>query len=203
MVADAAHLSLGYSEIAFLDDRFPALNRSGEWPVVGRLEAMKGLRTSFDAFFAAFGDPALRLRVLEEAEQCGFEVPIIIHPRATVARFVSFGVGTVVLAGAVVNFGASAGRSVIINSAAVVEHDCVLGDGVHVSPGACIAGEVTVGPRTWIGIGSVVRQCLKIGSDVMLGAGAVCVSDIPDHRVAIGVPARALRRDAVVGDEQG
>ena len=196
VVADTAAMQSGYSEIAFLDDRFPELSRSGDWPVVGKLEDMARLRASYESFTAAFGNARLRIKLLDDAVRLGFATPVIVHPRACLARAVAIGGGTVVMAGAVVNIGASIGRSVIINSAAVVEHDVTLGDGVHVSPGACIAGEVSVGARSWIGIGSVVRQCLKIGSDVTLGAGAVCVADIPSGQVAVGVPAKVRQPKA-------
>ncbi len=190
VVADAAVRQGGCSGVAFVDDRFPGLTAVGDWPVIGRLADVAALSGRFEACLAAFGAPALRLKVLGEAEAAGYRLPVVVHPSATVARGVHLGDGTVVLAGAVVNIDASVGRGCIINSGAVVEHDCVLGDGVHVCPGACIAGEVRIGRCAWIGIGASIIQRIAIGEHVTVGAGAVCVHDVPDGQTVMGVPAR-------------
>ncbi len=190
VVADAAARRGNCSSIAFLDDRFPDLMSVGDWPVVGRLADLPGFSGRFDACVPAFGEPRLRLRILDEARAAGFELPVLVHPSATLARRVRVGEGTVVLAGAVVNIDASVGRGCIINSGAVVEHDCILGEGVHVCPGACIAGEVRIGRCSWIGIGASVIQRVTIGNCVTVGAGAVCVRDVPNERTVMGVPAR-------------
>jgi len=190
VVADAAACRGDFSSVAFLDDRFPELASVGDWPVVGRLADLAVVSRRFDACLAAFGEPRLRLRILDEAGAAGYRLPVLVHPSATVARGVCLGDGTVVLAGAVVNIDASVGRGCIINSGSVVEHDCVLGDGVHVCPGVSIAGEVRIGRCSWIGIGASIIQRVVIGDCVTVGAGAVCVRDVPNEQTVMGVPAR-------------
>lgn len=65
---------------------------------------------------------------------------------------------------------------------------------MHISPGAHLAGNVTVGEGTHIGVGvSVIPGC-KIGEWSVIGAGAVVVEDIPPRVVAVGVPARPVRK---------
>src|SRR5262249_20655734 len=57
VVADAAQASsAGWSEIAFLDDRYPELRQAGSWNVVGRFADLEGMKGRFDACFAAVGD---------------------------------------------------------------------------------------------------------------------------------------------------
>jgi acetyltransferase-like isoleucine patch superfamily enzyme len=41
-----------------------------------------------------------------------------------------------------------------------------------------------------MGIGSVALPGVRIGSWTTVGAGAVVVGDLPEHSVAIGIPAR-------------
>ena len=53
-----------------------------------------------------------------------------------------------------------------------------LGRGVDVGPGACLLGGITV------------------GDGAQVGANAVVTSDVPARAVAVGVPARVVRRDA-------
>ena len=97
--------------------------------------------------------------------------------------------GTVV-ARAVVNPDTYLGDYVIINTGATVDHDCHIGDFVHIAPGAHIAGGVRISEGALLGIGSVAIPGSAIGEWATVGAGAVVLDNIPDHAVAIGVPAR-------------
>ncbi len=42
------------------------------------------------------------------------------------------------------------------------------------------------------GVNSIVMPGVSIGSNVVIGAGSVVTKDIPDHSVAIGVPAKVV-----------
>ena len=55
-------------------------------------------------------------------------------------------------------------------------------------------GPVTIGDGTWIGIGACVLPNVTIGKGCVIGANAVVTCDVPDHHIAIGVPARVVRR---------
>lgn len=57
----------------------------------------------------------------------------------------------------------------------------VLGDGVYVGPGAKIFGGI------------------RIGNDVAIGANAVVTRDLPDHAVAVGIPARVISSQGAAG----
>jgi acetyltransferase-like isoleucine patch superfamily enzyme len=53
---------------------------------------------------------------------------------------------------------------------------------------------VRIGAGSWIGHGVVILPGTRIGRNVVIGAGSVVRGDIPDHCVAVGVPARVVRR---------
>ena len=53
---------------------------------------------------------------------------------------------------------------------------------------------VRIGNRSWIGHGSVVLPGVTIGHHVVIGANSVVTRDIPDYCVAVGAPARVVRR---------
>ena len=55
------------------------------------------------------------------------------------------------------------------------------------------SGEVSIGSGTWLGEGVSVLGC-RIGRHCVVGANAVVVTDVPDHCVVAGVPARIIRR---------
>ena len=53
---------------------------------------------------------------------------------------------------------------------------------------------VVVGDGSWLGYGTVVLPGAHIGRHVVVGANSVVVGDLPDHSVAVGAPARVIRR---------
>ena len=54
------------------------------------------------------------------------------------------------------------------------------------------AAPVAIGSGTWLGIGVVVLPGVTIGKGCAVGANAVVTRDLPDHSVAVGVPARII-----------
>jgi acetyltransferase-like isoleucine patch superfamily enzyme len=53
---------------------------------------------------------------------------------------------------------------------------------------------IALGENVWLGTGAKVLDGVRVGRDVVIGAGAVVTEDLPDGVVAVGVPARAVRR---------
>lgn len=182
VVADLAE-RLGYTDIAFLDDRYGDVTQHRHWDVVGVIATPP----AEGDLALAVGHNATRLDHLAALPR---PAATLVHPSATVSPHAELGEGTVVCAGAVVGPFAKLGRGCIINTGASVDHECVLSDGVHISPGVHLGGGVFVGTRTWVGIGAVLREYKSIGADVMIGAGAAVTRDVPDGKRMGGVPAK-------------
>ena len=53
---------------------------------------------------------------------------------------------------------------------------------------------VTIGEDCWIGGGAIICPGVTIGSRCVIGAGSVVTKDIPDDSVAVGNPARVIRK---------
>jgi lipopolysaccharide O-acetyltransferase len=53
---------------------------------------------------------------------------------------------------------------------------------------------VHIGDNVWIGEGASVLSGVTIGAGSIIGAGAVVTQDIPADSIAVGVPARVVRR---------
>lgn len=53
---------------------------------------------------------------------------------------------------------------------------------------------VSIGSGSWIGHGVVILPGARIGRNVVVGAGSVVRGVIDDHSVAVGAPARVVRR---------
>lgn len=63
--------------------------------------------------------------------------------------------------------------------------------------------QTIIGNDVWIGADVKIKAGVKIGNGVIIGAGAVVTKDIPSYCVAVGIPARAIRRrfDEVLATE--
>ena len=62
---------------------------------------------------------------------------------------------------------------------------------------------ITVGSDVWIGGHVTVCPGVTIGDNVVIGAGSVVVHDIPSNSVAVGNPARVVKRIPPKGQAQG
>lgn len=182
----------GYTEILFLDDN-KAVKTCGKYSVVGSSNDV--IRYSGSDFIVGIGNAKIRKRLQEELIVKGLHIVTLIHPRSVVATDVSLGVGTVIMAGAIINPGSTIGDGCIINTGATVDHDNVIEDYVHVSVGSHLAGTVSIGTNTWIGAGAIVSNNVSICENCMIGAGAVVVNDITESDTYIGIPARKKSMD--------
>ncbi len=116
----------------------------------------------------------------------------VIHPSAYVDATATVGVGTVVLANAVIQTEAKIGSHVIVNSAATVDHDCTVADFAHLAPGVHLGGNVRVGEGVLLGVGCSVKPGVTIGAWTVVGCGAAVCSDVPAGFTVAGVPAKEL-----------
>jgi sugar O-acyltransferase (sialic acid O-acetyltransferase NeuD family) len=142
-----------------------------------------------------FGDARTRIRLFGLARQAGLELVTVIHPRAYIAPSAQVGKGTCVLPGAIVHSSARVGENVIINTGCSVDHHCEIAAHVHLAPGCHLAGRVKVGEGAQIGTGASVINSLSIGEYAVVGAGAAVLEDVPANHLAVGVPARLIRRE--------
>lgn len=143
-------------------------------------------------FVVAIGAPAARKNLASRIASSGGRFATLIHPAAVIGSRVTFGEGTVVMAGVVINCDVAIGRHAIVNTRASLDHDCHLENGVHICPGATLAGSVSIGAWSTIGAGTTIINNRKIGEAVFVGAGTVVVKDLPDHVLARGVPCQIV-----------
>ncbi|WP_087009411.1 sugar O-acetyltransferase [Gulosibacter sp. 10] len=53
---------------------------------------------------------------------------------------------------------------------------------------------ITIGDNVWLGGGVIVLPGVTIGEHSVIGAGAVVTKDVPPYSLAVGNPARVIRR---------
>lgn len=189
--ADIAEKMGRWDEIVFADDH-PA--EGFPYPIIG------DCRIPWDGdCFIGIGDGAIREKLSQ-----GRNLVTLIHPSALIGDRVHIGIGSVVMAGAVLNPDAVVGEGCIVNTCASIDHDCIVKDYVHISVGAHLCGTVHVGRETWIGAGATVKNNVSICGGCMIGAGAVVVKDIREAGIYKGVPAMIDKETCVcIGGGEG
>lgn len=54
--------------------------------------------------------------------------------------------------------------------------------------------KVSIGGGSYIGINAVIVGNVKIGNHCVIGANSVVTKDVPDYCVAVGSPARVIKK---------
>jgi acetyltransferase-like isoleucine patch superfamily enzyme len=106
-------------------------------------------------------------------------------------------------------------RTLIGRGSHIVGHFCVeIGDDIQTGPYVYITDQnhvysdpdvpigaqwptessVRIGSGSWLGTGVVVLPGARIGRNVAVGAGSVVTGVLPDHCVAVGSPAKVVKR---------
>ena len=55
-------------------------------------------------------------------------------------------------------------------------------------------GEIIIGKHCWLGAGCIVLKDVHIGDNCVIGAGSVVTKDIPFGSIAVGSPAKIIRK---------
>jgi acetyltransferase-like isoleucine patch superfamily enzyme len=99
----------------------------------------------------------------------------------------------------------SAARSIRLGRNVLVARNVYVADHMHafedparavLEQGITRIGPVEIGDGAWLGENVVVGPGVRIGRGAVVGANAVVLDDVPDHAVAVGAPARVVRRFA-------
>ena len=127
-----------------------------------------------------------RIRLYQQANKLGFQLPAMIAPSAHVSRHAAIGAGTIVMHGAIVNAGARVGNNCIINTRALLEHGSTVEDHCHISTGAILNGDVHIGAGSFVGSGSVIKEGVTLGARCVVGMGLAVRRNQADHARFVG-----------------
>ncbi len=171
-----------YKVINFFDDK---KNEIKEFPfnISGSFDYLKEHLNDYDAFFIAIGENKIRFNITEWLKKQNMNIINLTHPKSTVSKFSSLGLGTCVMANAVVNPGTLIKEGVIINTSASIDHDCVIDDFAHVSPNCSLSGNVKIGKLSHLGSGTSVHPGIRIGQNVRTAVGSKVFKNILDDTV--------------------
>jgi acetyltransferase EpsM len=136
-----------------------------------------------------------RSRFVAQVAAYGIPFATVIHPLARISSKSAVGEGSILSVRVIVAAHTHLGRHVLVNRGALIGHHTEIGDYVTIQPGANIAGACRIGEATYIGMGAIVIDHITIGSHSVIGAGAVVTTDVPDHVLVVGMPARVVKEN--------
>ena len=193
-IADLASEVPGVRHVGYVEnmDRSKAGRKIGGLPVcwVEEVPGMKG-----DHWAVCGLATTHRERFIDQVFAAGLRFTTLVHPSSRISTRSSIGEGTILSVNTVIAAHTTLGRHVLVNRGALIGHHTEIEDYVTIHPGANIAGTCRVGKGTYIGMGAVVINGVSIGAHAVIGAGAVVTKDIPEHVLAVGVPARIVKED--------
>jgi len=189
----ATRIDLETRAIGFLDDT-PELQgwRYQGIPLLGRIDRVADV--PHDGAIVAIGDNSLRRQIFLRLQALGIKFVSVVHPTAVLALDVEIGPGCYIGANAVVGVASKIGANTILNGGGCLGHHNRIGDHVHIAPGVNSAKDVHIDEGTQIGVGTILLPGRSVGRWSVVGGGSLVARDIGDGVLAVGSPARAIRR---------
>jgi len=182
-------------DIAFFDDD-PKL-----WGTVvngvkvrGGIDLLFQIDTQGLGVVIALADYRVKSKIASRLSPLGLSWISAIHPTAVIMKSAKVGPGNILQAGTFLDTGSRTGNHVLIEAGATVGYNCVIEDYSILAAGTHLAGNNVVGYGAFVGIGASLCPGVCIGEGSVIGAGAAVTQDIPDGVVAVGVPARVIKK---------
>ena len=184
--------------LGFLDDD-PA-QQGKDYCGIKVLGGSEFFRKHADAFVLAVpGSPTSYLRrksVIDSLAGDTSRFATVIHPSVVTAPDAVIGYNTLLMSNVVVSCSARVGNHCIVLPNTVIAHDSIVDDYCCIGSNVSISGSVRVGPECYIGSGVKVRENVRIGTRSLIGLGANVITDIPEGIVAVGNPAKVMKKKA-------
>lgn len=97
----------------------------------------------------------------------------------------------------------SCGHSIYVGKNVLIADRCYIGDIQHGFENISLPikdqyivskGDISIGDDTWIGNNVSILPNVKIGQHCVIGANSVVTKDIPDYHIAVGNPAKIIKK---------
>jgi len=171
-----------YENIFFFDDKIDEI-KSFPFTICGNLDYLKNNLKEYKDFFVAIGDNYMRHNKIEWLKKEKVNFVTLTHPKSTISKFSSLGIGTCVMANAVVNAGTIIKDGVIINTSSSIDHDCIIDDYAHISPNCSLSGHIRIGKFSHLGTGTSIHPGINVGNNVKTGIGSKIFRNILNDEI--------------------
>ncbi|WP_288333561.1 NeuD/PglB/VioB family sugar acetyltransferase [uncultured Cloacibacillus sp.] len=149
------------------------------------------------AVVLGFADPEGKSRVFKDlSKKKNLSFPNVISKKAVIDSNARLGKGVIITDFCWISTNASVDNAVFINVGSAIGHDAIVGDCCSIMPQCAISGNVTIGRTTLIGAKTFILQGIAIGDSAMIAAGTVVCRNVGNKEIALGNPARVLKKES-------
>lgn len=121
-------------------------------------------------------------------------IDTIISPHARVSRSSVIGPGSIICAGVQISVNVEIDSNCLINCHSIIGHDVRIMENTVVSSQVNLGGNTNISSEVFVGMGSLIREGVNLGSGAFIGMASSVHSDIPPGILAVGNPARPIRK---------
>ncbi|MDF7815124.1 acetyltransferase [Hymenobacter sp. YC55] len=158
-------------------------------------EAQQWFSQHGQQFVLGIGNPKVRRLLAAKLRSCGGVLTSIISPKTSIGVFgIEIGAGSTIMEGCILTTDIGVGEGVLLNVCCTIGHDSVIGDYCELMPGTRISGHVHIGENCAIGTNAILLPGVTIGANTVIGAGSVVTKDVEANVVAVGAPAKVIKR---------
>lgn len=146
-------------------------------------------------FLIAAGEPSVRSNIRERLKQVSAKLGQLVDVSTVVADTAHISDGVIITPLCSISSDAVLARNSCVNTMSIIGHDVFIGENSVISSMVNMGGACIVGENSYIGMGALIKEGVKIGSNAIVGMGSVVYNDIPGGVIALGNPARVMRKN--------
>ena len=188
VVLDSAISMDCWSEIAFIDDKYPNLKEFNSIKVLSKIKNIKKFENNWTHIIVAIGNNKLRTKITNLVGKRKFILTNVIDSSAKLSSNIKIGKGNVIFANSIIASGSKIMNNSIINHGAIIDHDCKIGSNTHICANVSLSGNIKIGNNVFIGTNSSIINESKIGNNVVIGSCSLVNKSISNSKVGFGIP---------------
>lgn len=183
-----------WAHIIFIDD-FATAQSQNEVDIFSFENMRKQYDISEIEISIALGEPKYRYELANRVSESGFLLATLIYPSVVIPETTQVGEGSILASNSYISCDVTIGKNVLLQPHASVGHNCIIQEHSVLSSFVSLGGNCKIGKKTFIGMSVPVKEGISIGDNVIVGMGSCVQRDIPEHVIAMGNPARAIRNN--------
>lgn len=157
-VAEVATLIAKWSDIDFVDDRWPELTHVKTYSVISNLKNLDLIDLQNYEAIIAIGNNQIRQKWHQLLLDFDVSLTSIIHPQAIIAPSAKIGSNVIIMAGCIVGTNSVIQDGVILNIGVLLDHDVIIESFSHLSVGVKVAGDNIVSSYSFFEVGHFIAH---------------------------------------------